>query len=174
MEYLHLWQNTIQFVQYLLLPTSSIWRSIKWMLQLCSWMVALKKKFTCNNQMVLLIRIILNGLQVAKKPVWIEASSTMLEQNNQEFFKNSGYVQNDAEPCIYYKHVEESFVIATVYCQWFADSFKWHRAALEKKKLSERLTWWIKAKFTIALACQPYLTSILKRFGMSDCKPGAW
>ena len=65
--------------------------------------------------MVLLIRIILNGLQVAKKPVWIEASNTMLEQNNQEFFKNPGYVQNDAEPCIYYKRVEESFVIATVY-----------------------------------------------------------
>ena len=65
--------------------------------------------------MVLLIWIILNGLQVAKKPVWIEASSMMLEQNNQKFLKNSGYVQNDAEPCIYYKRVEESFVIATVY-----------------------------------------------------------
>lgn len=37
--------------------------------------------------------------------------------------------------------------------RWFGDSFKWHRAALEKKKLSERLTSRIKAKFTIALAC---------------------
>ena len=106
-----------------------------------------------------------------------------------ELLKNSGYVQSDAGRCISYKRVEKIFVIAAVYVDDLPiASNDTELLTLEKKKLSERFDMEDQGKVLYCLGMsikqnrkqgvlminqRAYLASVLKRFGMSDCKPVA-
>ena len=106
-----------------------------------------------------------------------------------ELFKNSGYFESDADPCIYYKHVEESFVIAAVYVDDFLIvSNDTELLTLKKKRLRKRFDmedqgkvhYWFslsskqnRKQGVLTINQGAYLTSVLNRFGMSDCNSAA-
>ena len=106
-----------------------------------------------------------------------------------ELFKNSGYFESDADPCIYYKHVEESFVIAAVYVNDFLiASNDTELLTLKKKRLRKRFDmedqgkvhYWFslsskqnRKQGVLTINQGAYLTSALNRFGMSDCNSAA-
>ena len=133
-----------------------------------------------HPEMVCRLRKSLYGLKQAAR-CWNKAID--------ELFKNSGYFESDADPCIYYKRVEESFVIAAVYVNDFLiASNDTELLTLKRKRLRKRFDmedqgkdhYWFslsskqnRKQGVLTINQGACLTSALKRFGMSDCKPVA-
>jgi len=110
-----------------------------------------------------------------------------------EFLKESGYIQNDADPCIYYKRFnkegKECILIVAVYVDdLLIASNDLEALALEKRKMRERfemedlgevhycLGMSIKRnrnEGTLTIDQRAYLSAVLKRFAMTNCKPVA-
>ena len=107
------------------------------------------------------------------------------------FLKESGYSQSDADPCIYYKCVnkrgKQCFIIMALYVDDLIISSNDSELLIaEKQTLSSRFQMEDQGEIhfclgmsikrnrkegTLTIDQKSYLHSVLRRFGMSDCKP---
>ena len=110
-----------------------------------------------------------------------------------EYLKKSGYVQSDADPCIYVKKVmidgEERIILIALYVDdLLIASNDINLLEMEKRNLSKRFEMVDEGEVhfilgmqvkrnrkegLLSISQQAFLSSTLKRFGMEDCKPVA-
>ena len=107
------------------------------------------------------------------------------------FFKESGYTQSNADPCIYYKrinkHGKQCFIILALYVDdLIISSNDKEILVAEKRKLSNRFEMEDQGQVhyclgmsikrnrrqgTLTIDQKAYLEGVLRRFGMADSKP---
>ena len=110
-----------------------------------------------------------------------------------EFFKELGYMQNDADPCTYHKWVikdnQKCILFIAVYVNdLLIASNNTDTLLLEKKRLGEHFkmedkrevhyilrmsVMWNRKEKLLTIDQHTFLSSVLERFGMENCKPVA-
>lgn len=87
------------------------------------------------------------GLQAAKSLHGLKQTARCWNKIIDQYFKDSGYVQSDVDPSIYYKRVEilntEHLVIMAVYADdLLIDSNGIQLLKVQKRKMSKRFNWY--------------------------------
>lgn len=131
--------------------------------------------------------------RLRKRLYGLKQSARCWNKTIDKYLKESGYIQNDADPCIYLKRFikdgQEVILLIAVYVDDLLIASNNDKELLsEKKQIGERFDMGDEGEvhYILGMAVKrnrkdgvltidqhAFLSSVLKRFGMEDCKPVA-